>query len=104
MRYRVRTSAQSERDLERIYCFIEADTSNHAAVWFNGLCAAISGLGEMPQRFPVIREDPGSRHLLYGNKPHIYRVIYRIDESEGVVNILNVRHGTRSAYKAPKNR
>ena len=49
---------------------------------------AIQTLGEMPQRLPVIREDPETRHLLYGNKPHIYRVIYRIDESKRVVNIL----------------
>ena len=104
MAYLVRTSAQAERDLEAIYRFIQADTSDHAATWFNGLRAAIQTLGEMPQRLPAIREDPGTRHLLYGNKPHAYRAIYRIDESKKVVNILNVRHGARGAYRAPKSR
>jgi len=102
MAYRVRTSAQAERDLERIYCFIEAEASDQAASWFNGLCAAIGTLREMPHRFPAIPEDAESRHLLYGDKPHIYRVIFRIYESEAAVDILTVRHGARGAYKAPK--
>jgi toxin ParE1/3/4 len=103
MPFRVKTSAHAERDLERIYCFIEGDTSDHAATWFKGLVDVIGTLVDMPQRFPVIREDPDSRHLLYGNKPHIYRIIYRIDESESIINILAVRHGARRAYKAPKS-
>ena len=104
MAYLVRTSAQAERDMEAIYRFIQADTSDQAVAWFNGLRTAIRTLSEMPQRLPVIREDPGARHLLYGNKPHIYRVIYRIDEPKKLVNILNVRHGARGAYRVPKNR
>ncbi len=104
MPYRVRISAQAQRDLELIYEFIEAATSDHAAIWFNGLREAIATLNEMPQRLPITREDPGTRHLLYGNKPHIYRVLYRIDERSQVVNILNIRHGARSAFKTPRTR
>ncbi len=88
--------------MEQIYRFIEAETSDHAAAWFNGLCAAIATLREMPQRCPIIPEDANTRHLLYGNKPHVYRIIFRIDDPNQLVNILTVRHGARSAYKVGK--
>jgi len=31
--------------------------------------------------------------LLYGHKPHIYRVIYRILERPKHVEVLHIRHG-----------
>jgi mRNA-degrading endonuclease RelE of RelBE toxin-antitoxin system len=55
----------------------------------------------MPQRCPAIPEDPQFRHLLYGKKPHIYRVIFVIEETEKVVTVLTVRHGARGAYSHP---
>ena len=33
------------------------------------------------------------RHLLYGKRPHVYRVIFEIDEPRKVVNVLTIRHG-----------
>ena len=33
------------------------------------------------------------RHLLYGNKPHVYRAIYEIDERNKVVYVLTIRQG-----------
>jgi plasmid stabilization system protein ParE len=103
MPYRVRTTAQAERDLEHIYCFIEAETSQRAAKWFNGLCAAIGTLREMPLRLPVAPENTTLRHLLYGDKPDIYRIIFQVDESERIVNVLTVRHGARRPYKVRKD-
>jgi toxin ParE1/3/4 len=35
------------------------------------------------------------RHLLYGKKPHVYRVIYDIDEQRQLVTVLTIRHGAR---------
>jgi plasmid stabilization system protein ParE len=99
MPYRVEVAGQAHRDLDRIYRFIEADTSSAAATWFNGLHAALRSLSESPQRCPVIREDLALRHLLYGNKPHIYRAIFRIREERAEVVILTIRHGARSAYR-----
>jgi toxin ParE1/3/4 len=104
MPYLVSTSAQAERDIEGIFSFIQADTSDRAADWFNGLLATIRTLGEMPQRCPPIPEDPEFRHLLYGKKPHIYRVIFGIDEAARVVTVFSVRHGARSAFRASTRR
>ena len=39
------------------------------------------------------------RHLLYGGKPHTYRVIYEIDESRRIVSVLTIRHGARQKLK-----
>lgn len=102
MPYRVKVSAQAARDLDRIYRFIEAETSHQAAAWFNGLHAVLASLSEMPQRSPVAPEDPTLRHLLYGNKPHIYRIIYAVDLSLQQVNIVHVRHHARDAFKPTK--
>jgi plasmid stabilization system protein ParE len=102
MPYRVKVGAQAARDLDRIYRFIEAETSHQAAAWFNGLHAALGSLSEMPQRSPLAPEDPALRDLLYGNKPHIYRAIYLIDEESSTVVILTIRHGARDAFKPTK--
>jgi toxin ParE1/3/4 len=99
MTYRVKLTAQAQQDLDRIYRYIEAETSHHAGDWFNSLYDALESLSEMPQRSPMIREDPSLRHLLYGTKPHIYRAIYLIDEESASVVVLSIRHGARSGFE-----
>jgi toxin ParE1/3/4 len=53
-------------------------------------------LANLPRRCPVAPESKRAgeplRHLLYGNKPHVYRVIYEIDELDKVV-YAPIRHG-----------
>lgn len=46
-----------------------------------------------PNRCPVTPEYESLRHLLYGHKPHVYRVIYRILEKHKNVEVLHVRLG-----------
>ena len=48
------------------------------------------------------RPDGGKRklrHLLYGKKPHVYRVIYEVDEGRQAVWVLTIRHGARRKLK-----
>jgi toxin ParE1/3/4 len=59
---------------------------------------ALLTLEESPERCPVTPEDDELRHLLYGNKPHIYRVIYRALEKQKQVHVLHIRHGARQAF------
>jgi mRNA-degrading endonuclease RelE of RelBE toxin-antitoxin system len=40
------------------------------------------------------------RHLLYGQKLSIYRVIYRVQEKQKVVQVLHIRHGARHKLKS----
>jgi plasmid stabilization system protein ParE len=98
MAYRVELTARAGRNLRRIYRHINAEDSAPAHAWFNGLEAAILRLDEHPARGAVIPEDGDLRHLLYGNKPHIYRIIYAIDERRRVVTVLHIRHRAREAF------
>jgi plasmid stabilization system protein ParE len=99
MAYRVDITERAEHDLERIYVTIEADSSEQARVWFNGLERAVLSLDEHPARGTPFLEDSELRHLLYGRKGHRYRIIYKIDEQSGIVTVLHIRHGARDAFR-----
>src|SRR5271155_5080581 len=99
MAYLVRTMPRAERDLEAIFLYIQAESSPPADKWFSGLVEAIETLANHPQRNPTTTEDSTLRHLLYGNKPHIYRIIYFIDVSKAEVNVVHVRHRAPSAFE-----
>jgi mRNA-degrading endonuclease RelE of RelBE toxin-antitoxin system len=58
----------------------------------------ILSLDENPARGSVIPEGYDLRHLLYGRRRNVYRIIYAIDERESVVHVLHVRHGARNAF------
>ena len=95
MEYLVELTARAERDLGAIYEYIHAESSEHAFEWFNGLEAAILSLASQPERGMRTPENPALRQLLYGNKRHVYRVIYRIGRRAGGVWVLQIRHGAR---------
>jgi plasmid stabilization system protein ParE len=79
--------------------FIDADRSDTAASWFNGLHHALRSLAEIPQRCPFVPESVPLRYLLYCTKPHIYRVIFSIDEPGERVVIHTIRHGARAPLR-----
>ncbi|MEE3499933.1 hypothetical protein [Acidiphilium acidophilum] len=56
------------------------DATSQAADWFNGLEALVLSLEGYPSRGTPTVEDGKLRHLLYGTRPSVYRVIYAIDE------------------------
>ena len=91
MSYRVEITSRALRDLAGIYSRIEAETRARAARWFDGMEKAINGLEEHPNRAPVTPEDRALRHLLYGKKPNVYRVIYEIEEDTSTVYVLHIR-------------
>jgi toxin ParE1/3/4 len=98
MAYLVKISLRAELDLDTIYAAINAGQSPVAFRWFNGLERALLTLEEHPERCPTTPEDARLRHLLYGKKPHVYRVIYRVSEARNEVDILHIRHGARQAF------
>ena len=95
MAYEVRLSRRAQSDLRYIYTSIKAETSPAADDWFRGLEAAIFSLEDEPARGAITPECSFLRHLLYGDKPHVYRIIYSISEVEGRVNVAQIRHGAR---------
>ncbi|HEX4136499.1 MAG TPA: type II toxin-antitoxin system RelE/ParE family toxin [Bryobacteraceae bacterium] len=98
MAYPVNVSWRAERDLEDLYHEINADESDAALIWYRRLKAAIFSLEKFPNRGPVTPEDSRLRHLLYGNKPHVYRVIYEVVEKQKRVDVLHIRHSRRQRF------
>jgi plasmid stabilization system protein ParE len=104
MAFRFELAARAARDLEILYLEKNAAESPAAARWYNGLEQAVYALQTHPNRCPVAPEarkvKRRLRHLLYGSKPHVYRVIYEIDERRKEVWVLTIRHGARNRLRA----
>ena len=98
MAYRVKIMPRAQRDLKDLYRRI--GPSDAARAWYRGLKTSIRGLRLNPSRCPATPEDKRVRHLLYGGKPHVYRVLFRIAESQKQVDILHIRHGARQEFTA----
>ena len=102
MAYLVNLTSRAERDLAHLYSHIMAADSVGALKWYRRLKEAILSLDEQPSRCPATPESHRLRHLLYGRKPHIYRVIYRVLEKGQQVEVLHIRHGARRVFR-PQN-
>lgn len=106
MPYLVEFADCAARDLEILYLEKNAAESHAAAHWYNGLEEAVYVLASYPHRCPVApeasRRKRKPRCLLYGKKPHVYRVIYEVDERRQAVRVLAIRHGARRKLK-PSN-
>lgn len=99
MAYAVRIAARAERDLISLYRDIRASESVAAGRWYAGMKQAILSLAVRPNRCPITPENKRLRHLLYGPKPHVYRVIYRVDERQQTIDVLHIRHGARRPFR-----
>jgi len=100
MAYQLDLTRRAQRDLVQLYRAIHAEDSDAALLWYRGLKQAILSLQEHPNRCPVTPESTRFRNLLYGTKPNVYRVIYRVLERSKRVEVLHIRHGARRRFKA----
>lgn len=104
MAYAVNLTVRAQRDLAFLYEDIHAEESDAALEWHLGFKQAILSLQEHPNRCAVPPESGNLRHLLYGNKPHGYRAIFRVLEKQKQVEVLHIRHGARHGFKAADSR
>lgn len=95
MIFRVDITLRAERDFARLFEEIDAGSSATARKWYAGLEKAVLSLDQLTGRCPKTREDAQCRHLLYGRKPNVYRVIFRIPAKERRVEVLHIRHAAR---------
>jgi toxin ParE1/3/4 len=86
-------TGRAVRDLESLYDSIQAATSQKAFEWFNKLVDTIYSLDHLPERGTVNPRNNTQRQLFFGDKPHIYKVVYDIDARRGVVSVVHIRHG-----------
>jgi len=99
MAYLVNITPNAEGDLEQLYREKNVEYSDAALEWYWGIKKAILSLGQQPNRCPLTRKKDQLRHLLYGRKPHVYRVIYRVLEKQKEVEVLHIRHSARRKLK-----
>jgi plasmid stabilization system protein ParE len=89
---------QTERDILNIPDWLITEQAGKAGLrWFEGLEQAMASLAETPQRCPLAPESSSvsfeMRQLLYGRRPHLYWILFVIEND--MVYVLRVRHGRR---------
>jgi hypothetical protein len=57
--------------------------------------------GRTANRCPVTPENGELRHLIQGNKPHIYHPTDRVLEKQKQADALHIRQGARPTFKGP---
>jgi plasmid stabilization system protein ParE len=102
MTFRVETTATAEQDGDAILDWLLSQEAGDAGIrWFQALEDAIASLAEFPKRCPLAPENAvfpfEVRHLLYGRAPHIYRILFTVEED--IVFVLHIRHGRRQPLK-----
>jgi plasmid stabilization system protein ParE len=103
MDFRVELTDQAKSDIAAIHAWLVAQEAGDAgARWFAALRQAIDSLRALPVRCPVAAESREAsvevRQLLYGRRPHVYRILFSIEKD--VVNVLHIRHGRRRPPEA----
>lgn len=98
MAFQVKTTAKARRDLDGILNRLLSQEAGEAGLrWFQGLRQAVATLADFPQRCALAPENAvfpfEVRHLLYGRKPHVYRIIFTVEGN--TVPVLHIRHGRR---------
>lgn len=102
MTFRIEVSAEAERDANSILEWLVSEYAGDTGVrWFRALRDAIESLAEFPERCPLAPESAlfpfEVRHLLYGHRPHVYRILFTFELD--TVYILHIRHGRRQPVK-----
>jgi plasmid stabilization system protein ParE len=98
MAFRVELTGEAEHDLDVILEWLMAQQAGETGQrWFRGLKDTLDLLSELPHRCSLAPENiefPFEvRQLLYGRKPHQYRVLFTMEAD--TVSILHIRHGRR---------
>lgn len=107
MDFHVELSDQAQRDIGAIYDWLRSEQAGNAGErWFVAFRAAITSLASLPSRCPLAPENRDSpvevRQLLYGERPHVYRILFAIEGT--VVQVLHIRHGRRRPMRLTADR
>jgi plasmid stabilization system protein ParE len=104
MVFRVETSAEAELDaISILEWLLEQSAGDTGLQWFMGMDKAIASLRNFPERCPLAPENARFpfevRQLLYGKRPHAYRILFTIRGE--TVHVLHIRHGRRRHIGEP---
>ena len=96
MEFRVKTTAEADEDADSILEWLVSQHAGNTGLrWYKALEDSIASLANFPNRCPLAPENSEFpfevRQLLYGQAPHLYRILFTIDN--GTVYVLHIRHG-----------
>ena len=82
MAFRIEITSEADLDGEDILEWLLSQHAGDTGIrWFVGLEEAIASLATFPERCPIAPENTQFpfevRQLLYGRKPHLYRVLFK---------------------------
>lgn len=104
MKYRIEISSVAEAEADGAFISLSQLTSPaKASQWHGGLIESIESLSVMPSWCALARENKyfsqEIRQLLYGRGRTAYRVLFTIQETNGLstVRILHIRHSPQQA-------
>ncbi len=88
---KIKWTIRALNDLHDIYDFIAKDSRRYAQIQVEDIQDAALNLASFPLMGRIVPEFPdlSYREILVGN----YRVIYRLEEEQGLVLIMAVAHG-----------
>ena len=99
MAYPVVLADTAKADANRLYDWVVERAPLRGPEWFEELIDCLYSLNELPRRCPLAREATEAKReircLLFGKRPHVYRILYEVDEARKTVSILHIRHGAR---------
>ena len=97
MNYTVLIETRAMEDLEAVVEWIAEDSERAARKWYEQIVTAIQTLEQVPNRCPLAPEcgffSHEIRHLLFGKRRGVYRILFTIKEDR--VHVLHIRHGAR---------
>jgi hypothetical protein len=97
MTYRVIIQRLAIQDLDEAFLRAARNAPVTASHWLDRFQIALRGLDTNPRRCPYAREhgkaDVELRQMLFGKRPHVYRVIFTIDGD--TVRVLRIRRAQR---------
>lgn len=100
MKYTILIQPSAKADLFEIRTWLLETSPDYADKWLWGITQAINSLANFPERCPLSPEsdafDIAVRQLLHGKKPHVYRILFTIEEN--TVSILRVRHTRQQRF------
>ena len=101
MAFRVEITDRAQRDLDAIYARVVREAPYDGPLWFTRFEESILSLAEFPERWPLEPKLSTSsrsvRKLLFGRRPHVYRVYFTV--LSDTIKVLHVRHGARKELK-----
>ena len=85
----------AKADLQEYADIVALDSPQRAIKWLDSAMEVILSLSEMPFRYAVIDESKDIGVELRDVVHYSHRIVYRVKEDEGIVEVLRVWHGVR---------